>query len=914
MSKHDPSPSFSRSPMLWLSGSFAVGILAGSAVEYGLVGLSVLALAAGLAGFVLRKYSAATYLVLVAFAAAGALSMAVEKHSVSPDRIRVLYDTGVIRSGEAVEMEGVLTTRPEPAPQGSFLTLRSEGLVHRGVQREVSGNVRIFVPTSDTQSPDSKFEISDLKYGSRLRVACRLKREDQYLNPGVTPRREILDRLGIDATASVKSALLIEHIADESVFVPLAWVYDQRAALIDIFRNDLSPSASGVMNASLLGDKHFLDKETADVFREGGTFHILVISGLHITFIGGLLLVVLKQFTRNRWIQFLATTSILWLYTLAVGADVPVVRAAIMFTVIVYSYVLYREASLLNALGMSALILLVWRPSDLFNPSFQLTFVSVLAILAMAYPMIVRLRQIGEWTPTAANPFPPRVPNSLRRSCETLYWRESVWKIESNRQAWSAELFKAPFWAHRIRGITRRLLRYIFEGVIVSLIVQIWMLPLLVIHFHRVSIASIFLNLWFGFFIALESFVAVLGAGIYQVSDLAAAPFFLLAESFNSLMLGVPSVVSAVGWAGFRLPAYSGWRWIVYVLYCVPLIVLAIALHCWDPFDIRRRGKHSNLLPIALASLMLLGVIIMLHPFSAPSPDGRLHVEFLDVGQGDSALITFPNGQTLLVDGGGRTGYGKDQGTEAEPFEPDVIGIGEKVVSEYLWHRGYSGIDHILATHADADHMQGLTDVARNFSVGSAFIARGPRHDPDFGDLANVLYRRGIPIQSVSRGDRLQFGEAHVEVLHPGPVAADIASSANSDSVVLRIVYGNRTFLFTGDIESQAENEVIHHSGTLRADVVKVAHHGSRTSSTAEFVNAVQADHAVIPVGRSSPFGHPHPEVVERWRAAGAKVLTTGERGTILVSTDGRDLVIERFAQTDECDSRLSAHENRAPP
>ena len=136
------------------------------------------------------------------------------------------------------------------------------------------------------------------------------------------------------------------------------------------------------MNASLLGDKYFLDKDTADVFREGGTFHILVISGLHITFIGGLLLLLVMRLTRRRWIQFGVTAAVLWAYTLAVGADVPVVRAAIMFTVVSFSYVIYRQGSLLNALGVCGLVLLVWRPSDLFNPSFHLTFVSVVAILA----------------------------------------------------------------------------------------------------------------------------------------------------------------------------------------------------------------------------------------------------------------------------------------------------------------------------------------------------------------------------------------------------------------------------------------------------------------------------------------------------------------------------------------------------
>ncbi len=136
----------------------------------------------------------------------------------------------------------------------------------------------------------------------------------------------------------------------------------------------------------------------------------------------------------------------------------------------------------------------------------------------------------------------------------------------------------------------------------------------------------------------------------------------------------------------------------------------------------------------------MLGVVIIFHPFTAPRPDGRLHIDFLDVGQGDAALITFPDGKTMLVDGGGRVNYKRsDNDDESEIFEPDVPSIGESVVSEFLWEKGYSKIDHILATHADADHIQGLADVAKNFQIGSAFIGRSPMNDPDFATFSEAL-------------------------------------------------------------------------------------------------------------------------------------------------------------------------------
>ena len=128
------------------------------------------------------------------------------------------------------------------------------------------------------------------------------------------------------------------------------------------------------MIASLLGNRYFLDKQTAETFREGGTFHVLVISGLHITFIGGLTLLFVRFFTKKRAWQFLTAGGFSWAYSIAVGADVPVVRATVMFTILLFSQVIYRNGNLLNALGACALVLLVWRPEDLFNQSFHLTF------------------------------------------------------------------------------------------------------------------------------------------------------------------------------------------------------------------------------------------------------------------------------------------------------------------------------------------------------------------------------------------------------------------------------------------------------------------------------------------------------------------------------------------------------------
>ena len=905
------SPGFSLYPLLWLAVFFSFGILTANflALDWKIF-LPVCLIFAVLTIVFLKRQFSVVFLAL-AFFALGAFCFQSKNQNISENRLKKLYDENKIVSGNPVEIEGVLLTKPELAVGGFFLELKSEKIIYKGDTTNVSGKIRFFAAVPNEQIA-VEYEELNLQYGSRIRVACRPEREDEFLNPGVISKREILDQKEIDATATIKSPLLVEKLGDEKIFVPLAWIYERRQNLIVDFKNNFSSSTAGIMTASLLGNRYFLDKQTGEIFREGGTFHVLVISGLHITFIGGLTLLFIRFFTRRRLWQFLFASGFLWAYSIAVGADVPVVRATIMFTILLFSQVIYRNGNLLNSLGACALVLLVWRPEDLFSQSFQLTFLSVTSIVAMAFPMIENLREIGSWSPSAEKPFPPRVSKFVKRFCEMLYWREAVWEIEINRQIWSANLFKSPYlkWleAKNLQGI----FRWLFEGVLVSFVVQIWLLPLTAFYFHRVTVSSIVLNLWVSFFIALESFAAVIALFFGEFSELLALPVIKLTEIFNWLLLFLPKFFIANDWASFRVPVYSGWMRGIYFLYFVPILILTILLNRWKPFEVSPKSKVqspksenkfdiSNYFTaslcrrVAASLLIFFNALIVFHPFSAPKLDNRLHVEFLDVGQGDSAFITFPNGETLLIDGGGRINFNKMNDEETETFEPDAHTIGESVVSQFLWEKGLSEVDYILATHADTDHIQGLTDAAKNFKVRAAFFGRTPFEDKDFAQLFEVLQKKKIEIVEVSRGDEFQIGEVKIQILFPEKDLSAKPISDNNHSIVLRIVYGTKKFLLTGDIEKETEEKLLRQSSFLHSDVVKVAHHGSRTSSIADFINATKAQYAIIPVGRKSMFGHPHVEVIERWKNSGAKVKMTGERGTISISTDGKDLKIETF-------------------
>lgn len=893
--KNAPTPSkFSLSPLIWIGSAFALGI---AFAGFGWLSLYTSTIATALFAslcLVLLKREFAIVFCLSAFIGLGSVVFHLEQLSIGSDRLKAIYDNGQIPSGDPLEVTGRIVSGPEPAYEGSVIDIDSENVTYRDRVLSVSGRVRLFISVSEADA-QLDLERLDLGEGDRVRVATALERDERFRNPGTRSRKLILDHQGIDATGTIKSPMLIEVLSEANGIAPLRIAYDLRRVLIEDMRVRFSPETSGVLIASTLGDKFFLDRETAEVFRQGGTFHVLVISGLHITFIGGIIVVIVSTFSRDRRIQFGLAVVFLWIYALVVGAEPPVVRAATMFTIILFARVIYRNASMLNALGGCGLLLLFWKPSDLFNPSFQLTFISVASIVAFAFPMIQKLRLIGSWFPTAERPFPPICPKPVKWFCELLYWNEAAWRIDLGRQVWSARLFKWQQASWFGREGMRRIVSRVFEGLFVSTVVQIWLLPLSVVYFHRVSLTALILNIWVGVLLAIESIVAVVATAAGQFSNSLSLPFVRITELLNDLLIFGQRIFVMNEWADLRVPVYSGAMEIIYFVYFAPLLFFAGMAYVWEPFRSTPKDPRPSFgtLSLSFLSATVLAATIVLHPYSEPTPNAKLIVDYLDVGQGDAALVTFPNGFTLLIDGGGRPDYGADSDDD-ERFEPDVPRIGEIVVSEFLWEKGYSSVDLLLTTHADADHADGLSDVVSNFRVGK--VIRGPTRGSsiELQRLLDSAIRRGVPVSEVKTGDRINVDGVTVEVIWP-PEDRFTGLSDNNDSVVIRIVFGEHSFLFTGDIEKEAEERILYESQTISSSVVKVPHHGSRSSSTQAFIDAVRPDIAVIPVGRRSMFGHPHSEVVERWRAVGAQVITTGDRGTVSISSDGHKLGIETF-------------------
>ena len=848
---------FSQHPLAQLAVVFAAGICAANWLQIKLsVSIGVVCSVVSLLLLLKKRLRSAGVILLAAFFFTGVVLAQLEQRSSSSSGIRSFVE-------QPCTLTGWLDGPPEFARDRVYLSLR--------VEEPAQGRVSLLVPL--------KKQDLQLRYGTRIRLNTTLERDGGYRNPGVSTLAEFLDRNGYDASGIVKSP--ITKLEDTPVFPPLAWLYEWRATLQQQIDARFAPETAGVLDATLLGNRYNLSYSASERFREGGTFHVLVISGLHISFIGGIVFLLMRRLTRRTLLQFLLPAVIVWAYSVAVGADASVVRAALMFTFAGFGTIVFRHPNSLNALGAAALVLVVHSPKEIFDPSFQLTFLSVLAIVVVAWPLLLKLSAIGAWYPSRSTPYPPICSRVLRAVCEILFWREQKWQQELARSTHHYRLFKtdAAIWLERYH--VQPVLRYTFGAVVVSVCVQVMLLPLMIVYFHRLSLSSLVLNIVVSVLLAALVAVALLALLLANVSTALSVPLFRLADAIDWAMVHSVDPFSSFGLASLRLPEYSGSAALLYAVYYLPFLFLIVALLHWQPLGPRRQREcklHRYVPPLAFAQFLLLAVLI-LHPLSAARADGKLRVDFLDVGQGDSALITMPDGTTLLVDGGGNP---NDAGRR----------IGETVVSEYLWWRGLSQIDYVLATHADADHIDGLNDVLKNFSVRAALIARRPRDDPEFEKFSQTLTETGTNSETIQAGDVIRFGEVEINVLWP-PNGGD--TSTNNDSVALRIQFGERSILLTGDIEQVAERSLLASQQQLSADVVKVPHHGSKTSSTEGFVLATKPQLAIISVGRNSRFGHPHKEVVDRWKANGATVLTTGEYGTITLTTNGHDLNLKTF-------------------
>jgi competence protein ComEC len=896
-------------PLVFIASSFILGLLFAARFQFSMRAWLIASAALWIVVSVCllrkrggqNKWMVTCLLLILSFACGGAL-WAINEAGVGEDRVRKLFERGELTIEEPVEIWGTLNDAPELAPDRIYLSVAIEKVATLGRERAATGVAQIVAPLRDDQSRDDYDRLS-LDYGSRVRILGNLSDRRGYRNPGAPNFDEMLEHRGFDATGVVKSPLLIENLGTGARSAVLYLLYRIRARAIAVTLRTFTQPTSGILVAALFGNRYFLSRDAAETFRAGGTFHLLVISGSHVAMIALVALWMAKRLSGLRIVQYALVTALMWAYALMVGAQPSITRAVVMLNVALVGHLIFRASIGANTLAASAIVLIAWQPRDVFNPAFQLSFLTVLMIVAVASPLYLRLKEIGEWQPSIETPYPPRVPKPVKWLAEFLFWGEREFREEMRRSPirYRLEKSRAAAWMNRLR--LQAPAAWIAVTLAATTATQTGLAPLMIHYFHRVSIVAPVANVVEALLISL---LMMAGAAYLLIHSVIGAWALKLAPAVNALgRLTVEAGKPLIEWrkASFRAPDFGDHWEIVFIAYFAAVLILIVAVNEWNPFrkgdsaeDARRKMIGRAATAASTLAIVALGWLLTVHPFEHEYERGRLSVTFLDVGQGDAMLISFPRGSLMLLDSGGRAGFGSREGDEKEEdvFVEDRISVGEAAVAPYLWRRGIKRLDWIAASHGDADHVEGFGDIARGFEIGVALKGAPKRSDPP-SPFDRAARAANAPPRSLKRGDVIDIDGAHVDVL--APFADQAPLSDNNESLVLRITFGARSFLLTGDIEKEGEARLAESAQRLRADVLKVAHHGSKTSSTIGFLERVNPRHAVISVAKLSPFGHPHPEALARLRTTKASIWRTSECGAITISTDGDDLRVETFVQ-----------------
>ncbi len=695
-----------------------------------------------------------------------------------------------------VTARGTVVRDPVIYPDGATVWLDNVMVVGLEHQIPVAGKVSLSMYNPDVPC----------KYGDRVEVRGRIYSPNTRRNPGGVDWTSVYHRRGIVARLVPFSDEDVRVIdTDQKSWLMSKVAYPLRYAILTQIEKWFPTQSQPLISALLVGERDTLDPAFVEATQRSGAAHLIVISGFHV---GVVALILLRLVSLSRipyWLQILLVLIGLTLFAMIAECRPPVVRAVIMAVILGGSYLFRRLWDPWNTLAAAAFLILLLRPSDLTDPSFQLSFAAVASILCFHRPFHRFLMQFN-------------LVHRLRR---------------------------IPIVGHSF-----------YDLIVISLCVQIGVLPVLAAHFNRIptiGVAATVIGAPLIILIVPFSIITVIiGAfGIPQAQWLA-----ITVDRLSALFQNLTHTIAGISFAS--LPVKS----VDYAL------IVSMFLFIYLLWNYRKRWARWGV----VTAVVLFGSAVVWSGDDTRLPAGA-EISFLDVGTGAAAVVRFADGRTILI----------DAGPSRENWD-----YGEKVILPCLESYNVDTLDAVVITHDDNDHLGGVVAVMDAVPIrniyGNGLIGKSETYER----YEQTLREHGIVLQVLRAGQRLPgFEDIPIWILHPDTSFLDEYVSDNNASVVLQIRIGQVAFLLPGDIESSTENHLLRYHDILGSDVLLIPHHGSASSSGIPFLEAVMPKIAVISTGKNNPHGHPASQVLQRLEAIHCQVERTDLNGAVVLRTDG---------------------------
>ena len=648
---------------------------------------------------------------------------------------------------------------------------------------------------------DSIYEI--LGIGNKIIINGNLFRPRDERNIGEFDYEKYLNGKGISAIVNVYKTNDVKIVSTETSLINNT-IHNVRKTIDEQVSKYHNKTTSGLLRGLLLADRSSIDYAVKTEFINAGVVHVLSVSGLHVGYIVLIFLVLLNRF--NIFYRYSLTLVGLLFYLIITGADSPVFRSTVMAIIIMAAPLTGREYNSLNALSLSALIILLINPGELFNPSFQLSYSAILSLIVI---------------------YPP-----LKKSVENL-------------------------------RLQNKWLKWFLIFCVTSLSAQIGTLPFTLTYFHRLSITALFANLLVipvsGAIVALGIVTIFLGSMISFLGNVFASSNELL----TYFMYYFVRLMGGDNYSYLTINQFSSFDAAVFY------VTIVLMFYIGKKF----KSKKPKVIGFALSAILCL-IIIQLDNYEH-LPKNVLAVYTIDVGQGDATLIKFPNGKTALLDAG-------DANTNFDN--------GKRIITPLLSQLNIDKIDYAFISHVDSDHYMGFISLIADKKIKFIYKPKIDKRLQKDIEFEKYLHLLKIPFGYYSKLI-LKIGNCRLYFLNDTVSQNYSNLSSNDQSGMIKLVYGKNSFLFTGDASIKVEESYIkNYKYFLKSNYLKAGHHGSKTSTSDNFIKFVNPSFTIISAGVMNKFKHPHKETLDRISKINSIIFRTDKLGGLLFVSNGSNI------------------------